>query len=344
MNEDWRLSAAYDITWAAQISQQVSTAAQRFVEKHAVGDEQRRLLDQALRGMRLHSAPNGTFLPSVHLPLLVALGIDSEEDAPIQLAMATALMELGMDLLDDLADRETGKHWQGWPPSAIQLAAMLVTGAFGQLAISTLPLEGDRIALLQACVARRLVAIAAGQQLDLQLVSSRSPSLDQVERANAGKTGERRALYAELGALYAGAEETVCRAYAEFGREVGIAYQLRSDLHDLITACESDDLRNGARTWPIAWALQRLEGGAREQMLDVLDAARTDEDARAQALALLRQQGVVLRTLLRAELHLHRARKALEHAGPSAPAAAALLAMASSRSERDVTPGLRQRR
>lgn len=329
------MSAACDIAWAAEISHRVSTAAEHFVEQHAVGDEQRRLLDQALRDMRLHDAPRGTFLPSVHMPLLVVLGIQGEDDAPIQLAMATALMELGMDLLDDLGDREIGEHWQGWPPSAIQLAAMLVTGAFGQLAISMLPLKGDRIASLQSCVARRLVAIAAGQQLDLQLASSPSPSLDQVERANAGKTGERRALYAELGALYAGAGETVCRAYAEFGREIGIAYQLQSDLHDLLAARDSDDLRNGARTWPIAWALQSLEGGARKQLLEVLDAARNDKDARDQALVLLRRQGVVLRTSLRAELHLQRARKALERAGPSAPAATALLAMASGQSERD---------
>ena len=330
------MSAVFDAAWAEDTSQRVSTAAQSFVRTHATGDDQRRLLEEALRDMRLHHASRGMCLPSVHLPLLVVESIRGDGDAPIELAVSTALMELGMDLLDHLADREIREHWQGWPPSAIQLAAMVVTGALGQLAVSTIPLPGDRIASLQACVAKRLVAIAAGQQLDLELAASPSPPLEQVDRANAGKTGERRALYCELGALAADAGDDICQAYATFGREIGIAYQLYSDLHDLFAPGESRDLRNGARTWPIAWALQGLGDDERSKLLSELDAARSDEDARQQVRATLRQHGAVLRTLLRAELHLQRARRVLESVGPKAPAADALLGMATSRTESDL--------
>src|SRR5512143_1314057 len=99
--------------------------AGRFVERHSLAPEQRALLQTALLDARANRQPTGTFVPSVHLPLLVYAALGGEEEDALPLALAMALLELGIDLLDHIADREVAQsHWQGRSPVVVQLAAV----------------------------------------------------------------------------------------------------------------------------------------------------------------------------------------------------------------------------
>jgi geranylgeranyl pyrophosphate synthase len=82
------------------------------------------------------------------------------------------------------------------------------------------------------------------------------------------KTGALVALAVELGCLAAHPQSPLCFALPKFGRQIGIALQMRNDLDELaqiahcrrddssIDKIRDDDLRNARLTWPWAWAFQ----------------------------------------------------------------------------------------
>ena len=80
------------------------------------------------------------------------------------------------------------------------------------------------------------------------------------------KTGTLFALSCELGAHRAGASPERCRQFYEFGRQLGIAYQVYDDCLDLIgTERElgkslGTDFQKGKLTLPVIYLLQQAEG------------------------------------------------------------------------------------
>ena len=83
----------------------------------------------------------------------------------------------------------------------------------------------------------------------------------------AAKAGSLMSLACRLGALCAGADETLCEQFAEMGKLLGIAHQLDNDSHDLyyllqgslsstVTSGKSD-LERGKKTLPVVLAAQR---------------------------------------------------------------------------------------
>jgi octaprenyl-diphosphate synthase len=123
----------------------------------------------------------------------------------------------------------------------------------------------------------------------LQLHHRGDYSLDQptyfeiIER----KTAELIATSAELGAAQSGADEQTCARLADFGRKLGIAFQIQDDLLDL-TGKESivgksvgKDLDKGKMTLPIIHHLATADPRRRGRTLRLLDEASTSDRAAA---------------------------------------------------------------
>ncbi len=109
----------------------------------------------------------------------------------------------------------------------------------------------------------------AGQHLDLLGVARREESLEQALRVAALKTAAytvERPLH--LGAAIAGAGGDVVACLREFGRDIGVAFQLRDDLIGVfgdpaVTGKPvGEDLREGKRTALMAIALSRATNGS----------------------------------------------------------------------------------
>lgn len=87
-----------------------------------------------------------------------------------------------------------------------------------------------------------------------------------------GKTAELCALCGELGAHYAGAEEEISHSMREFGRSLGIAFQIADDLLDVTGDEETtgktlgSDLVKQKLTLPIIRLLESAENGQRERI------------------------------------------------------------------------------
>jgi octaprenyl-diphosphate synthase len=105
-----------------------------------------------------------------------------------------------------------------------------------------------------------------------------------------GKTAELCALCGELGAHYAGADEDVSLAMREYGRSLGIAFQIADDLLDVMGDEETtgktlgSDLVKQKLTLPVIRMLESADNGWRERIQEWL--VRGDIEARA----LVRQQ------------------------------------------------------
>ncbi|WP_047253443.1 polyprenyl synthetase family protein [Corynebacterium testudinoris] len=105
--------------------------------------------------------------------------------------------------------------------------------------------------------------VIGGQLLDIYLEASGSESIEAADAVNRYKTAAytiERPLH--LGAAVAGADEATIAAFRGYGRDIGIAYQLRDDYLGVfgdpgVTGKPAgDDLREGKRTVLLATALQ----------------------------------------------------------------------------------------
>jgi geranylgeranyl pyrophosphate synthase len=110
--------------------------------------------------------------------------------------------------------------------------------------------------------------VCAGQMLELRdrYNTARTPAsyLEAIE----GKTAGMFRLAAELGAIVGGADETVKHHLQQFGRALGIGFQLIDDILDLTGNQKQmgkqcgNDLSNGNYTLPVIYALESPKIGS----------------------------------------------------------------------------------
>jgi geranylgeranyl pyrophosphate synthase len=303
------------LPWFAEERAFVRTAARAFVERHAASTEQRSLLDAALEEMRA-AAPGPS--PAPHLALLV-YAAETGDPAPARpLGLATALAELGMDLIDHVTDSELGRRWHEPRPERRLIAGISLL-ASAPLALEELDLPQPRRDHLRHHFLSGLFPVAAGQLRDLELRHEPAPAPEAVQAAVQGKTGDRRAHYAHLGALAAGAPGHRCQSWAGFGRHLGVATQLVSDAADATAGDDSRDLASGTPTLPIALWLASLTDGERQEAMAELRRARTERAARLSVRDALRTCGAIRFCLVLAAREVGAARGVLDTLAPPAP-------------------------
>lgn len=138
----------------------------------------------------------------------------------------------------------------------------------------------------------------------------------------AAKTAALTAVSCELGALTSGADESLVREMKEFGRELGIAFQIADDLLDVLGEEKvtgkslGTDLEKQKPTLPVIRGLARAEPAERQRMLELLSAPQGVNGALASCLLRL---GAIDETRQQAGEYARRARRRLERL-PATPA------------------------
>jgi geranylgeranyl pyrophosphate synthase len=111
--------------------------------------------------------------------------------------------------------------------------------------------------------------MVGGQAIDLAAagkVPARTASLDRIEALedmHARKTGALIRASVEAGAVLAGADDRVTRAIGEYGRHVGLAFQIIDDVLDVEGTNEAlgktagKDARAGKPTYPAFYGIDR---------------------------------------------------------------------------------------
>ncbi|MCZ7607070.1 MAG: polyprenyl synthetase family protein [Planctomycetota bacterium] len=128
-----------------------------------------------------------------------------------------------------------------------------------------------------------------------------------------GKTAELYATSASLGAHYSGADEMTCRAFYDYGMNLGRAFQIMDDLLDmlgeesLVGKTLGSDVEKGKPTLPLIHHLAHVNEAGRKQALSA-----ASEGKRAELMELLHQTGSFKYAAARANAFVAAAKKGLD--------------------------------
>ncbi len=264
-------------------------------------------------------------------PVLMALVAQAICGAHQHVLPAGAALELlhNFTLIhDDVMDRSpTRRHrpavWTLWGPTqAINAGDALY--ALANLAMAQLiernvpPLRVVRACrtLSQACL-----WTAEGQVLDIAFTKRPLVTTDEYMTMVEHKTGKLLEAATMLGALLSTDDEQVIQAYARFGRDLGIAFQIRDDYLGVWGQSKAtgkpttEDIREKKKSYPVLVALERADEADRAT-LQRLYARETLGEADVQTvLAILERVDAATQTGRVAEAHYIAALEHLETTG-----------------------------
>lgn len=249
--------------------------AEDFLSSTAPTVASAELLIEALGVLKEREQTQARHFPAAtHLPLLVFETLTGDWRGAVPLAAATTLIFVGVDVLDDLMDGDKSVHWRNRPAGEVLLGAATLLSAAPQALLADSDAPPEIRTRIQGLLARGMLEMSAGQLADIRHTGSAFVALDDVVDSVNAKSGAMLATFASMAAALAGLGAPDRDHYAELGRTLGVASQLRSDCRDLYGAHGSRDLANRTRTAPIAMRLEQLEGGERSLFLERLEAAR----------------------------------------------------------------------
>jgi geranylgeranyl pyrophosphate synthase len=309
------------------VPEDVLKLAEAFAREHVPGADGWRLLEPAFRDLEAYQRRHRTTIDALHcvyLPRLVHAAITGEEEPALQLTVALLFLHMGTELLDDVMDADLGTAWEGVRPDEICLAGAAFCSTLAPLALSAVDAPAETVLAMQRTLAGGLLAMFQGQATDVALTGAHSAPPAEVEASIVGKCGGALAMYAALGAQVAGAKSEIVDAYAEIGRCLGVAAQIRSECVDLFLEDTSRDLVAGSRTLPIAFYLERLTGEERKEFLDLLECARHEPAAQEAVRECLRAVNVLRDCAIRVDAYCDRARETLFRTCAREPAAGEL--------------------
>lgn len=244
------------------------------------------------------------FRPRMVLASYSALG-GEDEDAAATVGAAFELLHTALIVHDDVIDRDFTRRGmpniagsyrdlallQGASPLAAEHRGISAAVIAGDLALSAAHRLVEQSGVddvvrsrLFALMDEALFASAAGELIDVEFaVSEGMPRVDDILAMERLKT----AVYSfecplQAGAILAGASEALVDTLGEFGREIGIAYQIVDDVLGVFGAEEITgkttigDLREGKRTVMISYATATPEWADVAEVFGRDDLSETD--------------------------------------------------------------------
>jgi len=272
-------------------------------------------------------------------PLLCLLACEAaggDWRAAVPNAAAVELVHNFSLIHDDIEDdsplrRHRPTVWALWGvPLAINLGDALLIEA--PLAVLAQEGPAERTLAAVALLGQACRALCAGQHRDLAPERA-IPSLEEYYAMISGKTAALLATATELGALAAGAPPAARAAYAAFGRELGLAFQLQDDLLDVWGAsarrgkAAREDVRTAKHSFPLAAAYSRADADTRAELERLCAHVPLAEAAVETVVALFERLGVREEGERRVAEHHTAALRALEAAGPIEPGRGLLISL-----------------
>ena len=159
-------------------------------------------------------------------------------------------------------------------PEAILAGDAMFARAFEIVLDSDVP-DKDLVSLTDI-LARSVRLLAEGQQMDMDFESRMDVSSEDYLKMIERKTAVLYSAAAEGGAIVGGGTEVQKEALFEYGRLMGIGFQIWDDVLDLRSDQKTfgkpvlNDIRNGKKTLIAVHALENLKGGKRDAFLAVL--------------------------------------------------------------------------
>ena len=177
-------------------------------------------------------------------PVLVLLACDAcggEIEAALPAACALEMIHTYSLVHDDLPAMDDDDLRRGRPTNhkvfgeaqAILAGDGLLTLAFEVLARDTKPAEVAAACCADLANAAGWVGMVGGQVADLEAENAGTVTVEQLEAVHRRKTGRLLTCALTLGARVARADEATLRRLADYGRGLGLAFQVTDDLLDV---------------------------------------------------------------------------------------------------------------
>ncbi len=250
--------------------------------------------------------------PALALCAGYAAGQEPVSDDVVTGAVAVELVHLGSLYHDDVIDEASTRRGvesvnHRWSNIVAILAGDFLLARASSLAASL----GVEVAGL---LASTIGELCQGQVLELQRLYDVNRDEDSYFGSIAGKTASLMATACRIGAIVGGLDRPSVEALTEYGRHVGMVFQIVDDILDL-TATDEElgkpsglDLAEGIYTLPVIYALRTSPD------LKALLGRPLDPDAVAQGRALTCADGAVAEALAVADEHAGRAGRVLADA------------------------------
>ena len=176
---------------------------------------------------------------------------------------------------DDLRRGRATCHVKFGESTAILAGDALQALSFQAIADDKRLAADTRLRLIEG-LAKAAAKMVMGQQLDLES-EGKSPSLEQVEEIHANKTGALIAFSAVAGGIVAEVSDEQLEDITEFGRTIGLLFQITDDLLDVTQTTEQlgktagKDTASQKATYPAVLGI-----GATSTAIDDLRAAGSE--------------------------------------------------------------------
>ena len=208
--------------------------------------------------------------------LVVALAAGGRLDAAMPAATAVELVDGFAQVHDDVQGGQPQRHgrdavWWIWGPAqAINVGDGL--HALARLALFQLQERGLSPELTFEAVQmldQAGLELCEGRFHDLEAQERIDLDVDGYLRMAAGKTGALYACAMAMGALTAGASNSVISAVSKCGRSLGVALQVQNDLQELSTDAPSPEVLNKKKLLPVVHALGKATISEKRKLGDI---------------------------------------------------------------------------
>ena len=240
-------------------------------------------------------------------PALCLLSCEAAGGQRQQALPAAAAIELihNFTLIhDDIEDASHSRHgrdtvWRVWGE------AQAINAGDGMFALAHLAhhrlLEAG-VAASRVLEAARLLdeaalALCEGQNLDLEFEKRLDVTCDDYLTMVSGKTAALMGAATAVGALLGGASQEVVGAFKEFGRRLGVAFQIQDDVLGIWgDAAETgkpagDDIAARKKSFPVVYALEHASEDDRRSLRRTYGAGIVSPEGVAEVLAVLERSG-----------------------------------------------------
>ncbi len=250
------------------------------------------------------------------LCILTARALGSRDNNIYPLASALELIHSATLLHDDVLDNAVMRRSQKAAHLIFGLQETILAGD-ALLSRANQIVTTYRDISLIFCVSEAIYQTAAGEILEIEKMKQETLSFEEYLEIILGKTGYLIQTCCQSGAILAQITEGLQGAAKEFGRDLGIAFQLVDDALDYTVDHDSTgkplggDLREGKLTLPLIMFLQRQDKSSQQDLLNKIKEQRLTEDEHNWLVEEVKKNELVRSTRQVAQKYLDNAAQAL---------------------------------
>jgi geranylgeranyl diphosphate synthase type I len=273
-----------------------------------VNDEINRFLStitpENLRESSLHLTESGGKMLRPSLAILSCKSFGGSKENVIKTAAAIELIHTFSLIHDDIMDNDDFRRGKQsvhkvWDKNIAILAGdTLFSKAFELISHSKDDVDyAEYIQQTMATVSDACVKICEGQALDIGFEKNfdidESDYLEMIFK----KTGALIAAATKSGAIMAGADASGADTIYEYGKLIGLAFQIQDDYLDLVADEETlgkpvgSDIVEGKMTMIVVHALENGSLGDKQRLIDILSSGNGDEDDVSVAMDIFNKYG-----------------------------------------------------